>query len=429
MEMSCDERVLRELARPSGARVDVKADYSQTLLSLSMNRCILGASPLAFGEGGVKERVKNVLNFKKRSRVIVLDAVALLAVVTVGFAVNRGNEPKFANFSAIVIDDFVFDRNTEDFSAIDLYDNGIGALTVFLRHAENKDNPSSANKSGVNISSIEQIEELLGKGVIVRLTTPDDKGRQLVTERYSNEDGLSVRFAYTETAYSGIGHRLVWVDFAVAEASEKTPLPGAKEGSPRIAVYEYNGDAPGSYSLNPFRDSNSTDGFVELPAPNDDGAIVLNERVTIAAEIPINSVSAVIYYQYTDGNSIKPDVRIGESNYAKPLAKPQSLITDFYAADWFPNGFSGQIWAVSTDADGNAHYSERLNVVYAPQTYTPLSDYKPMIYANGNLYEDTGKVLTTLPEGAERVGSIEIFGYGERRAGKGLVAYAVGFDP
>jgi beta-lactamase regulating signal transducer with metallopeptidase domain len=83
MEMSCDERVLRELG--TGA----KADYSQALLSLSANRRILNASPLAFGEGGLKERVKNVLSFKKRSRVIIIIAVALVVVLSAGFAVNR----------------------------------------------------------------------------------------------------------------------------------------------------------------------------------------------------------------------------------------------------------------------------------------------------------------------------------------------------
>ncbi|MDR1158531.1 MAG: DUF4825 domain-containing protein, partial [Oscillospiraceae bacterium] len=82
MEMSCDERVLRELG------MGVKADYSQTLLSLSMNRRIFSASPLAFGESDIKERIKNVLNFKKSSRIIMAAAVALVAVLTVGFAVN-----------------------------------------------------------------------------------------------------------------------------------------------------------------------------------------------------------------------------------------------------------------------------------------------------------------------------------------------------
>ncbi|GHU49082.1 hypothetical protein FACS1894127_1340 [Clostridia bacterium] len=89
MEMSCDERVLRELG------MGAKADYSQTLLSLSMNRRIFGASPLAFGEGGVKERVKNVLNFKKPARVVIVAAVVLVAVLSVGFAVNRSNENNY----------------------------------------------------------------------------------------------------------------------------------------------------------------------------------------------------------------------------------------------------------------------------------------------------------------------------------------------
>ena len=83
MEMSCDERVLKNMGG------DTKIDYSRSLLSLATERRIIGGSPLAFGEGGVKQRIKNALNFKKPSRVIVLCAVALVAVLSAGFAVNR----------------------------------------------------------------------------------------------------------------------------------------------------------------------------------------------------------------------------------------------------------------------------------------------------------------------------------------------------
>ncbi|MGF7141631.1 beta-lactamase regulating signal transducer with metallopeptidase domain [Anaerotaenia torta] len=85
MEMSCDERVLREMGG------ETKKDYSRLLLSLATKRTVSG-SPLAFGEGGVKERIKNVLNFKKPSRVVVAAAVTLAAVLSVGFAVNRGSD-------------------------------------------------------------------------------------------------------------------------------------------------------------------------------------------------------------------------------------------------------------------------------------------------------------------------------------------------
>ncbi|MDD4075606.1 MAG: M56 family metallopeptidase, partial [Eubacteriales bacterium] len=83
MEMSCDERVLKEMGG------EIINDYSLSLLSLATERRILGGSPLAFGEGGVKARIKNVQSFKKPSRVIIVAAVALVVVLSAGFAVNR----------------------------------------------------------------------------------------------------------------------------------------------------------------------------------------------------------------------------------------------------------------------------------------------------------------------------------------------------
>lgn len=83
MEMSCDERVLKEMGD------GIKKDYSLSLLSMATQRHIIGGYPLAFGEGGIKGRVKNVLNFKKPSRILVTLAVALVVALSVGFAVNR----------------------------------------------------------------------------------------------------------------------------------------------------------------------------------------------------------------------------------------------------------------------------------------------------------------------------------------------------
>jgi len=86
MEMSCDERVIKELGG------DIKSAYSLSLVRVAAGRKILNGSPLAFGEGGMKERIKNVLNFRKPSRVIITLAVALVAVLSVGFAVNRASD-------------------------------------------------------------------------------------------------------------------------------------------------------------------------------------------------------------------------------------------------------------------------------------------------------------------------------------------------
>ncbi|MDR2569501.1 MAG: M56 family metallopeptidase, partial [Oscillospiraceae bacterium] len=83
MELSCDERVLKDMGD------GVSKDYSHSLLALATERRIISGSPLAFGEGGVKQRIKNVLNFRKPSRVIILSAVILASVLSVGLALNR----------------------------------------------------------------------------------------------------------------------------------------------------------------------------------------------------------------------------------------------------------------------------------------------------------------------------------------------------
>lgn len=75
MEMSCDERVLREMGP------EIKQDYSSSLLSLAAGGKMIGGSPLAFGESNVKSRIKNVLKYKRPALgVLALTAVLIIAV-------------------------------------------------------------------------------------------------------------------------------------------------------------------------------------------------------------------------------------------------------------------------------------------------------------------------------------------------------------
>ena len=59
IELACDEKVIQDL------ECGQRADYMQALVSCSVNRRRIAACPLAFGEIGVKERVKSVMNYKK----------------------------------------------------------------------------------------------------------------------------------------------------------------------------------------------------------------------------------------------------------------------------------------------------------------------------------------------------------------------------
>ena len=90
IELACDEKVIKELDR------DARADYSQALLSCSINRRMIAACPLAFGEVGVKDRVRSVLCYKKPAFWIIIVAVIACVAVAVCFLTdpptdNRNN--------------------------------------------------------------------------------------------------------------------------------------------------------------------------------------------------------------------------------------------------------------------------------------------------------------------------------------------------
>jgi beta-lactamase regulating signal transducer with metallopeptidase domain len=75
IELACDEKVIRGMDRES------VADYSQALLSCAAERRLISACPLAFGEIGVKERIRDMFRYKKPTRaVIALSLMACLAL-------------------------------------------------------------------------------------------------------------------------------------------------------------------------------------------------------------------------------------------------------------------------------------------------------------------------------------------------------------
>lgn len=86
IELACDEKVIKELNN------EQKADYSQALLSCSVNRRMIAACPIAFGEIGVKDRVKSVLNYRKPALWIIVIAVIISITVAVCFLTNPKKE-------------------------------------------------------------------------------------------------------------------------------------------------------------------------------------------------------------------------------------------------------------------------------------------------------------------------------------------------
>lgn len=86
IELACDERVIREMGS------EQRADYTQALVSCSVSRRSIAACPLAFGEVGVKTRVKSVMNYKKPAFWIILASALICAAAAVCFLTDPKTE-------------------------------------------------------------------------------------------------------------------------------------------------------------------------------------------------------------------------------------------------------------------------------------------------------------------------------------------------
>ena len=103
IELACDEKVIGEMDSEG------KADYSQALVACSVSHRSIAACPLAFGEVGVKARVKSVLCYKKPAFWIIVAAAVACAAVAVCFL----TDPKETQPDTIVISD-IYARSGEN---------------------------------------------------------------------------------------------------------------------------------------------------------------------------------------------------------------------------------------------------------------------------------------------------------------------------
>lgn len=100
MEMSCDERVLGQLG--SG----VKAEYGDALLAMAPRRRSFSAVPLAFGESSTKERVKNVIRYKKSPKWAVALSIVICAAAIAACAANPSSGAASSGQQTEEISDF-----------------------------------------------------------------------------------------------------------------------------------------------------------------------------------------------------------------------------------------------------------------------------------------------------------------------------------
>ena len=188
IELACDERVIRTMDESA-----VKA-YSTVLLACSMPRKAVITCPLAFGEVGVKERVKNALRYKKPAFWVVAASVAVCVVVAVCFLTDPEHETmKWAK--NLCVDDVVrveltimpqvADKQYKDFNADEI------AEAVAL-----------INKSGGRY--VRSMEPLTGGSTELYVTTTDGVRHTVVNNGnvYLCIDGDAYRNFYVTWPYT-----------------------------------------------------------------------------------------------------------------------------------------------------------------------------------------------------------------------------------
>lgn len=111
MEMSCDEAVVKRLGS------QIRADYSASLLRLATGHRIIAGTPLAFGEGDTKGRIRNMAKWKKPkgwvSLVCILLCILILAVCGLNPQGDRGTEVVLQDFSVSIPESYTIGKNSD----------------------------------------------------------------------------------------------------------------------------------------------------------------------------------------------------------------------------------------------------------------------------------------------------------------------------
>ncbi len=131
IELACDEKVIGKMCNAQ------RADYTQALVACSVDRRLIAACPLAFGEIGVKERVKSVMNYKKPAFWIVLASVIVCAVIAVCFLTNPIGFQFDVSANTIVSANHFDMRNADDPVSIEMTPAQISELNSRLAGVKN----------------------------------------------------------------------------------------------------------------------------------------------------------------------------------------------------------------------------------------------------------------------------------------------------
>ena len=385
MEMSCDESVMKKMG------ADIRQKYSASLLSLATGRKIITGTPLAFGEGNTKSRIKNVLRWKKPAFWVTVIALVAVAALTIGFASSRPSQKNIEpNISEISLENLNLSANpgvgvrldyeSEDFIVFhgnfglfgyDLNKREILFSVDFVKAIGIAGSVQGSHGSAVEVSDdgktimlYEYDVETETRGEACYIDVPTltyTLGEYMPMDSVFSHDnavGYIMTTTVIETLYYARGDKewLLFENYTASQNEIKLTLYGGVPADPTEAA-PIAKNAEGWYPLD--------DVISAVVSFNGDADITLyfaeagTEATPIPAPFPIEK------------NADEHMMRINMSFV-------------------FPSGFFGHVWAVATNADGKKHTSDIVNVIYEhywkPLYYPDVPDIV-LAYANEYIAE------------------------------------------
>ena len=245
IELACDERVLRQQGS------DIKKEYASALLRCSAPRHLVRACPVAFGEVGVKARIKSVLNYKKPAFWVILLALVASAVVAVCFmTIPKERAPAQATVLDIGSDSEAVAVQPESVS-LDRQ-----TLRLEVTYVNNSDQPIEANET------VWMLREADGAYAPLEVRNNDWDttlrfqlpAQEQQTYNYTpsvfcdctapGAYRFQVHFRFADEPENSYPH-LLWFDFKITSPEEPNalvPLPDGMDDAIHEAIFKDNAD-------------------------------------------------------------------------------------------------------------------------------------------------------------------------------------------
>lgn len=232
VESACDEKAIQAM------RVEQRRAYAMALLNCSTNHFQRLVYPLAFGEIGVKERVSNVMNYKKPAFWVVVVAVVECVALAVGFLTS----PKFKPYDQ----SYSFDVNGRHIAG-EVINGGELTLSGLETDTANGYSWDVADNSNIFAKDYGNVYSENGRDKTLLHFTARDDGNATVTLQYTDADGTAAETVALNATLERHGTHLQFTKVTLTPMEVEAQVPTKYRAEEALFGF-FDGFSKGDYA-------------------------------------------------------------------------------------------------------------------------------------------------------------------------------------